>query len=71
MPNRNLRVYESFRSKIKITGNTPAVGNIKDVEIIVSLKYLSNFWIILEMQLINCAITTTCVISNSLGKEDF
>ena len=69
MPNRNLRVSESFRSKIKTTGNTAADGN--DVEIIVPLKYFSNFWITLEMQLINCAITTTCVISNSLGKEDF
>ena len=32
---------ESFRSKIKITGNTPTDGNAKDVEIILPLKYLS------------------------------
>ena len=37
-----------------MTGNTPADGNRKDVEIIVPLKYLSNFWITLEMLLINC-----------------
>ena len=34
---------ESFKFKIKITGKTPAAGNEKDVEIMVSLKYLSNF----------------------------
>ena len=29
----------------------------KDVEIMVALKYLSNFWIILEMPLNNCKIS--------------
>ena len=47
---------ESFKSKIKITGKTPADGNTKNVEIVVSLKYVSNFWITLEMPLINCEI---------------
>ena len=32
-----------------MTGKTPAAGNTKDVEIIVPLKYLSNFWRTLEM----------------------
>ena len=53
-PNDNLENSESFKSKVKITGKTPAVGNIKYVEIIVPLKYLSNFWRTLEMQSINC-----------------
>ena len=35
-------------------GETPAVGNTKDNEIIVPSKYLSNFWRTLEMSLINC-----------------
>ena len=35
--------YQSFKSKIKITGKTPNNGNEKDVEIIVPLKYLSSF----------------------------
>ena len=35
-------------------GETPAAGNTKDNEIIVPLKYLSNFWRTLEMSLINC-----------------
>ena len=47
---------ESFQFKIKITGNTPNAGNTKDVKIAVPLKFLSNFWRILEMPLINCEI---------------
>ena len=42
-PNNNLADSESFKSKVKITGKTPAAGNTKDVEIMVPLKYLSNF----------------------------
>ena len=48
-PNDNLTDSESFKSKKKITGNTPAGSNTKDVEIIVSLKCLSKFWRTLEM----------------------
>ena len=43
-PNDNLTDSESFESKIQITRNTPAEGNTKDVEIIVPLKHLGNFW---------------------------
>ena len=42
-PNDNLANSESFKSKVKITGKTPANGNTEDVEIIVPLSYLSNF----------------------------
>ena len=42
-PNDNLADSESFKPKVKITGKTPNNGNIKDVEMIVPLKYLSNF----------------------------
>ena len=42
-PNDSLTDSESFKSKIKTIGKTPNNGNTKDVEIIVSLKYLSNF----------------------------
>ena len=49
-PNDNLADSGSFKSKIKITGKTPNNGNQKDVEIMVPLKYLSNFWRTLEMQ---------------------
>ena len=45
----------SFKFKEKITGETGNDGT-KDVEIIVPLKYLSNFWRTLEMPLINCEV---------------
>ena len=70
-PNDVLRNSKSFKSKIKITGKTPNDDNEKDVEIMVSLKYLSNFWRTLEMPLINCEVnpiltwSSTCVITNS------
>ena len=76
-PNDNLTDSKSFKSKIKITGNTPADGNTKYVEIIVPLKYLSNFWRTLEMLLINCEVnfiltwSSTCVITNSTGGGKF
>ena len=44
-----------FKFKEKITGQTDNSGT-KDVEIMVPLKYLSNFWRTLEMPLINCEI---------------
>ena len=55
-PNDNLADYESIKSKIKITGKNPAAGNEKDVEIMVPVKYLSNFRRTLEMPLINCEV---------------
>ena len=36
--NNNLTDCESFKSKIKIIGNTPAAGNTKDVKIAALLK---------------------------------
>ena len=42
--------------KVKLTGQTGDNGT-KNVEIMVSLKHLSNFWTTLEMFLINCDIT--------------
>ena len=42
-PNDNIANSESVKSKIKVTRKTPDDGNTKDVEITVSLKYLSNF----------------------------
>ena len=40
-------VTDSFNFKVKITGRTGNNGT-KDVEIMVPLKYLSNFWRTLE-----------------------
>ena len=47
-PNANITESESFKFKIKVTGNTPNADNKKNVEIAVSLKYLSNFWKLLK-----------------------
>ena len=76
-PNDNLGDSKSFKSKVKITGSTPAGSNTKDVKIIVPLKYLSNFWRTLEMPLINCKVnliltwSKDCVITNSTGERKF
>ena len=55
-PNDNLADSESFKSKVKITENTPANGNTKNVEILVPLKHLRNFWRTLEMLFITCEV---------------
>ena len=55
---------DSFNFKTKITGQTADNNNINngniagrvDVEIMVPLKYLSNFWRTLEIPLINCEV---------------
>ena len=76
-PNDKIANSESFKSKREITGNTPDDGNTKDVEIIVPLKYLSNFWRTLEMPLINCEVnliltwSKDCVITSSTDKGTF
>ena len=73
-PNDNMAESESFKSKIKITGKILAAGNTKDVEILVPLKYLSNFWRTVERPLINCEVeliltwSKDCVITNSTGE---
>ena len=60
---------DSFNFKVKITGQTGDDGT-KEVEIMVPLKYLSNFWRTLEMPLINCEVnliltwSSTCVIAS-------
>ena len=76
-PDDDLEYSESFKSKIKITGKTPNNDNDKDVEIMVPLKYLSNFWRTLEMPLFNCEVnliltwSSTCVITYSNGAGTF
>ena len=76
-PNDNLTDAESFKSKVKITGNTSNNENTKDDEIIVPLKYLSNFWRTLQMPLINCEVnliltwSKDCVITNSTAEGKF
>ena len=63
----NNNLTDSFDLKVKMTGQTGDNGT-KNVEIMVPLKYLSNFWRTLQMPLINCEITllltwsASCVI---------
>ena len=55
---------DSFNFKVKMTGQTGDNGT-KNVEIMVPLKYLSNFRRTLEMPLINCEITLLLIWSVS------
>ena len=61
---------DSFNFKVKVTGQTGDDGT-KNVEIMVPLKHLSNFWRPLEMPLINFEIkliltwSINCVISST------
>ena len=76
-PNDNIADSKSFKNKIKTTGKTPNDSNTRDVEIIIPLKYISNFWRTLEMLLINCEVnliftwSKDCVITNSIGEGKF
>ena len=55
---------DSFKFKVKITGRTGNDGT-KDVEVMVPLKCLSNFWRTLEMPLINCEVNLILTWSSS------
>ena len=54
--NDNIVDSKSFKFKVKIKGKIPEAGNRKDIEIIVPLKCLSNFWRTLEMPLTSSKI---------------
>ena len=76
-PNDKITDSESFKLKAKITSKTPAGGNEKNVELIVPLAYLSNFWGNIELLLVNYEINTfrtwspKCVITDSTGPGRF
>ena len=63
-------LIDLFNFNVKITGQTGDDGT-KNVEIMVLLKHLSNFWRTLEMLLINCKInliftwSTNCIIAST------
>ena len=67
---------DSFNFKVKMTSQTGDDGT-KNVKIMITLKYLINFWRTLEMPLINCEInltltwSTNCVIiSTNVANEN-
>ena len=57
-------VTNSFNFKVKFTGPTGDDGT-KNVETMVPLKYLRNFWRTLEMPLINCEVNLILTWSSS------
>ena len=68
-PNDNIIEFKSLTFKTNIAGKTSAAYNTKNVEIAMTLKYLSNFWKTFEMPLIireiNLILTCSenCLIS--------
>ena len=60
---------DSFNFKVKFTGQTGNDGT-KYVEIMVPLKYLSNFWRTLEMPLINCKVNLILTWSSTLSTQE-
>ena len=69
----------SLKYKISLLGNPVVANNIAriNVKVVVPLKYLSNFFRLLEMPLINCKIKLNltwkkeCVLSNQDGAAVF
>ena len=70
---------ESFKYKSSITGKTSNANNNteqgnkktkKNLEIVVPLKYLSNFWRSLDMPLVNCEISLTLAWSQNCVLTD-
>ena len=74
--NYSIKNSKSFDYKTSITGKLEG-NNVEkdDVEIVVPLKYLRNFWKILNMPLINCEVSLTltwsenCVITSKVARE--
>ena len=64
MLNLNLITYK-FNFKQKLTDQTDNDGT-KDIEIMIPLKYLSNFWRTPEMPLINCEVDLFFYLVNKL-----
>ena len=65
----------SFKYKVELLGDPVHAGGIarRNVKVVVPLKYLSNFFRLLEMPLLNCNIKLNltwkkeCVLSNQAG----
>ena len=76
MNNSKITTSKSFEYKIKIIGRTSANNNALDTEVVVTLKYLSNFWRSLDLPLINCKIeldlswSKDCIISEILNNTE-
>ena len=66
---------KSFDYKTSITGKLEGNNTEKEVEIVVPLKYLSNFWRTLDMPLVNCEInliltwSKKCVLTSKATRD--
>ena len=73
--NYSIKDSKSFDYKTSITGKLGGIGITKDVEIVVPLKYLSNFWRTLDIPLINSEInliltwTENCVLTSKATRD--
>ena len=67
--NNKTTLNKSFEYKTKLIGSTPNDHTTLNAEVVVPLKYLSNFWRFLDLPLINCEIeldlswSKECIIS--------
>ena len=65
----------SFKYKSNLIGNTENNGTKNGVKVAVPLKYLSNFWILLEIPLINCKVelslkwTDNCILTTAANSN--
>ena len=74
-----INTLSSLKYKVELLGNPVLDGNItkRSVKVVVPLKYLSNFFRLLEMPLINCKIEFNltwkreCVLSTDAGDAVF
>ena len=48
--------YKVNNNKTKIIDSTPTNSSRKNTEVVVTLKYLSNFWRSFDLPLINCKL---------------
>ena len=79
IPNLAVDNSSSFKYKVDLLGDPVVANNIarRNVKIVLSLKYLSNFFRSLEMPLINCKIKLNltwkkeCVLSTDAGDAVF
>ena len=71
--NNNGSLFKFKQKTTRQTGN----GSTKDVGVMVHLKYLSNFWITVEMPLVNCKISLqlkwsrNCVIEAGTANNQY
>ena len=68
--NYSIKDSKPFDYKTSITGKLKGINTIKDSEIVVPLKNLSNFWRTLDMPSIKCKINLTLVWKVSITSKE-